>query len=327
MKSKEFKVGLLMIVGLVTAYFGINYLKGSKLFNPGIKYTAVYEKVDGLSVDNHVMFNGVAIGKVREISLENDGSGLIRVTFEVTNENVKVTKGSMAEIASTDIFGTRVIALIPNKETVELAVEGEELNSSIHGDLTEVVDERLRPLEAKISKLLASVEKTSEVAQDILNDDVKNKLGNGIDAFGEAANSINSVGQNLNYLVTKESENIQQIIEDLAVLTNVIKENEQNIDATLGNLKSMSDSLALVNFKKTFDEAEVAMSSIAEVMQKINNGEGTAGKLINNDSVYMNLERASKNLEILLEDIEQNPNRYVHFSIFGRKNNTEEESK
>jgi phospholipid/cholesterol/gamma-HCH transport system substrate-binding protein len=120
-------------------------------------------------------------------------------------------------------------------------------------------------------------------------------------------------------MVNENRQSLQRIFANVESITKNFENNNEKLDQTLSNLKSISDSLAGANLQQTVNNASIAMQEVAELMQKVNSGEGSLGALMNNDTLYQNLEAAAYDLDQLMLDMRLNPERYVHFSIFGRK--------
>jgi len=112
-------------------------------------------------------------------------------------------------------------------------------------------------------------------------------------------------------------------MQNMVVISSNLRQNTRQIDSTLANINQISDSLASADIKKTLTKADQAVSRLNTIMYKINEGSGTAGQLVNNDTLYNNLESSSRRLNRLLEDLQHNPGRYVHFSIFGKNKEKE----
>ncbi len=315
--SNEIKVGLVAVIAIVSAYFGFNYLKGIEIFQDSRTYYAIYQRVDGLSSDNTVQLNGVKIGRVRSIQLLANGSGNIVVEFEINNNSVPVTEDAIARIASLDLFGSKAISLQLGSSTVELQ-SGDTLTSEIEGDLKAEVDKRLRPLEQKTNDLIGSIDSLVTIVQSILNEDAAQNLSESFSSINRSFQTFETTLKRVDTLVVAEREKFDAIIDNMNGIVANIEQNNENISAILTNMNTLSDSLVEADLVGTIDNAGKAMENVASVMEKIDNGEGTIGLLVNNDTLYNNLESATLELDLLLEDMRVNPKRYVHFSVFGK---------
>ena len=315
--SNEVKVGLVAVLAIVSAYFGFNYLKGIEIFQDSRTFYAIYPRIDGLSADNTVQLNGVKIGRVRDIQLLTNGTGNIVVEFEINNNSVPVTTDAVARIASLDLFGSKAISLQLGQSDVALE-SGDTLISEIEGDLKAEVDKRLRPLEQKTNDLIGSIDSLVTIVQSILNEDAAQNLSESFSSINRSFQTFETTLRRVDTLVVAEREKFDAIINNMNGIVANIEQNNENITAILTNMNTLSDSLVEADLVGTINNAGKAMENVASVMQKIDNGEGTIGLLVNNDTLYNNLESATLELDLLLEDMRVNPKRYVHFSVFGK---------
>jgi phospholipid/cholesterol/gamma-HCH transport system substrate-binding protein len=315
--SNEVKVGLVAVLAIVSAYFGFNYLKGIEIFQDSRTYYAIYPRIDGLSADNTVQLNGVKIGRVRNIQLLTNGTGNIVVEFEINNNSVPVTEDAVARIASLDLFGSKAISLQLGQSDIVLE-SGDTLTSEIEGDLKAEVDKRLRPLEQKTNDLIGSIDSLVTIVQSILNEDAAQNLSESFSSINRSFQTFETTLKRVDTLVVAEREKFDAIINNMNGIVANIEQNNENITAILTNMNTLSDSLVEADLVGTINNAGKAMENVASVMQKIDNGEGTIGLLVNNDTLYNNLESATLELDLLLEDMRVNPKRYVHFSVFGK---------
>ncbi len=175
--------------------------------------------------------------------------------------------------------------------------------------------------------MIASVDSVVTIVQTILNEDARTNLVQGFESINQSFKTFNEIMSKANNVFDREEQKIGELTASMNSIFNNLEKNNQQITTILGNFAVVSDSLVKSDIINTVANAGRAMENVATVMEKINEGDGTMGQLINNDSLYTNLEHASKELDLLLEDMRVNPKRYVHFSIFGRKEKTEDKPK
>ncbi len=321
--SREFKVGLTAIVALVLLYWGFNFLKGKNLFSDEKVFYAVYSKVDGLTAARPVLINGFKVGQVKDVYFHPDNSGRLMVAMNITSD-FRISENSIASIHSTDLLGEKSIELLLG-DSPEPAKNGDTLASNIKLTLTEEVNQQVAPLKSKAEKLFASMDTVLTLVSGFLNEDTK-------DNFLETFNSVRRSFQKLEHTVTTVDETVTATQDDLettigniAKITTNLEENSENLSRIFENVNAISDSLSRVRFAETFTSLTNALQSAEEVMRKIDQGEGSLGKLINDDQLYHNLEDASRQLDLLLLDIKYNPKRYLNFSVFGKDREYDEE--
>ena len=324
--SKEIKVGVVVIVGLAALYFGFNFLKGVDVLSDKRQYYAIYPRVDGLSTDNPVQINGFKIGRVSSIDLMDDNSGNILVAFDITKRDLEIPVNSVALIASLDLFNSKAISLKRGDSPVQ-AESGDTLISEIEGDLKAEVDKRLRPLEQKTESLIGSIDSVVTIVQTILNEDARQNLTESFQSINRSFQSLETTTKRLDTIIVNEQAKISSILTNVNSIAANFEDNNQELTRVINNFSEISDSIAAANLVETINNASMAMDQVASVMNKIDNGEGTVGQLVNNDTLYYNLEAATLELDKLIEDMRVNPKRYVHFSVFGRREKAENKPK
>ncbi|MDT0647668.1 MlaD family protein [Zunongwangia sp. F260] len=301
--SKEVKTGILAVIAILVLIFGYSFLKGKNLLDSSRIFYAVYEDVEGLSRSSDVTINGLKVGQVTKIDFLND-TGLLVVSFTVDND-FPFSENSVAQIYGGNIIGGKSLAIVPTYEKGEQAVSGDTLQGDSEEGLMELVNDRLTPLQSKVENTIVSADSLLTALNVILNDTTRNNIRQTFQDLGETARSIKGTAQTLEGIVQGNSEKLDRTF--------------TNLDEMSGNLNNLSDTISNIDVQRMVNDVENAISNFEEVSAKLNSGEGTAGKLLNDDDVYNNLERATKQLEELLQDVKLNPKRYVNFSIFGKR--------
>lgn len=314
---KETQIGLIVVLAIVLLYFGFNYLKGVYIFSSPTIYYGVYERINGLEKSNPVMLNGYQVGQVKDIELTNDYSGNLTVTISVT-EDLEIPIDSRALLRSSDLLGSMQVQLLLGKSN-QLAESGDTLTPEIEADLVEEVNAQLRPIKIKAESLISSVDSVIRVIETILNPKSQNNLIESFKGINSAIASLQRTAFRIDTLVREERKTIGNILANIEHLTNTLSENDEEFNRIIKNFAQISDTLAKVEFAQTVMRANEALSEVEAITTKINNGEGSLGMLINNPDLYKKLESASDNLDMLIEDIRLNPNRYIQFSVFGNK--------
>lgn len=319
--SKELKIGFLVVVCLGLLFWGANYLKGIDIFKKNRTYYAKYERIDGLGVSNPVLLNGFKIGQVNLIDIANYETGELIVAFSITNEALNIPDNTIAEIISSDILGSKAISLRLG-DSDSNAEHLDTLSSDVESSLSESVNQQIAPLKMKAEALISSVDSAIITVQSIFNKKARTDLDSSFSSMRSSLHAFERTMNRADAFVAKESENLALIFSHVESITRNLAQNNDKLSDVLENMEAITDSLAGANLKQTVNNASKAMKEVADVMHKVNNGEGSLGQLLNNDTLYQNLEAASNDLDLLLLDMRLNPERYVHFSIFGRKDKT-----
>lgn len=301
--TKEVKTGLLAIFAISLLIYGYSFLKGSDLFSSERIFYVSYNNVAGLAVSAPVTINGYAIGQVKDIKFENEKGSLL-VTFKL-NKDFDFSKNSIVRIYSTSVIGGNALAIIPTIDKNNIAKSGDTLIGEIEQGMLESLTSGLKPLENRMYKTLSGLDTLLYNFNSVLNNDTKDNLKEAIASLNKTMKSFEGASSDLNSLL---SENKPKLDSTFSYL-----------ETTTSNLANLSDSLAQVDIKAMATNFEATLESFDAIMKKIDNGEGSIGKLVNDEKLYNNLEAASKELEELLRDLKENPKRYVHVSVFGKK--------
>lgn len=301
--SKEVRVGLMALVAIVLLIFGYNFLKGKNLLQNSRTFYAVYDQVEGLSPSSAVTINGLQIGSVTGIKIRKDAK--LVATLNVKND-FPFSKSSVAEIYGGDLIGGKTIAIVPNFKDKTKAESGDTLKGEIEAGLLELVNDQLSPLQAKVESVVTSVDTLVKSVNYVMDNETKDKIKKSINDFDNTLLHLNSTAKNVDFVLSENLENIQ------GTLKNAAETSEQ--------LKQFTDDLSQLEIKKMVDNINQTMLSIKSITKKIDEGDGSMAKLMNDESLYINLEKATKQLEELLQDLKLNPKRYMHFSVFGKKN-------
>lgn len=316
--SKEFKIGIVVICSIAAFVWGLNFLKGSNLFSHKYYLYAVYPKIDNLIPANPVLINGYKIGQVNKISLfQQGGKNKVLVKFILT-EDLQIPKGSIAKAISSDLLGSKAVEIIYSNET-EFVKNGDTLIAGTEEGFKESLDKRIAPIQAKAENLIISMDSVMNVVSLILNSKTRENIDKSFESVRKAIATLEKTAYKLDDLIGSEKTKISNVMTNLNQITSNLNKNGERIDHIISNINNMTDSLAKAQLKDAINNADKSMKELNSLLAKINEGQGTIGKLAKNDSLYNNLNKSSEDLDKLLKDLRLNPERYIHFSVFGRK--------
>ncbi|ASO06639.1 phospholipid/cholesterol/gamma-HCH transport system substrate-binding protein [Arenibacter algicola] len=301
--SREIKTGIIVLGGILLFILGFSYLKSTPLFDNSKTFYAVYHHVGGLQSGTQVTINGFTVGKVNDIKF-NDASGNLLVTFTVDN-GFSFSKNSNAELYDTGIIGGKGIQIKPVFDDAVMAKSGDTLPSSTRPGLTELVQQRLTPLQMKVEGAVTNADSLLMNVNDILDIKTKKDLRESIAGLNQLVKSFQGSANSLNQILTENKDDLDKSISNLGVITD--------------NFNKLSDTLANAGLGETIKKLQFTMGNINDMMAKIEGGEGSLGKLVNDKALYNNLADASRELDLLLQDFRLNPKRYVNVSVFGKK--------
>jgi phospholipid/cholesterol/gamma-HCH transport system substrate-binding protein len=302
--TKEIKVAVLVILSIVLFYWGFAFLKGKNLFDTSTKLYAVYDNVAGLVEAAPVTINGLIIGKVNAIEMLPDGK--MKVELVITNEQIKIAKSSEAQIMDSGLIGGREIAIINNFSDTNYTQSGDTLKASNKLALTDELANQIGPVKDKVEVLLENANKLIENLNATLDASTQQKLKASIASLELTMSEFSKISKNANEIL---SENKSKLTTTLS-----------NFEKTSGNLNTMTTSLEKANLGATVKKLEATLTNVNGIMANLEQGKGSMGKLLNDDTMYTNLTKTSKELELLLQDLRLNPTRYVNVSVFGKKN-------
>ena len=302
--SKEIKTAVLVISGILLFIFIFNYLKGENVFDSSKKISAIYENVEGLAPSAAVTINGHTIGKVQSIEFKGDGSGLLRVTMLISDD-FPFSVNSEAQLYEAGLIGGKAIAIIPAFDSSSLVQSGDVLRSKVKPGLTDLVNQRLTPLQEKIEKMMVSADQLLINLNEVFDVQSKENIKLSIAELSTTISSFKTTSESLNSLVEDNKPAIGETILNFSKISK--------------DLSSVSESLSESDIDLIMLDLKSTISSFDLLLKNIENGDGSFGKFIKDDRLYVNLQGATKQLEELLNDMKLNPKRYVHFSLFGKK--------
>ena len=302
--TKEIKTAILVLSGILLFIFIFNYLKGENLLNSSRKITAIYDNVEGLIPSAAVTINGHKIGKVQDITFTEDGSGKLEVLMLI-DSNFKFSKNSTAELYESGLIGGKAIAIVPANDGAENVISGDVLRSEIKPGLTDLVNQRLTPLQQKIEKVMESTDVLLANINSVFDEKTKSNIRGSFSQLEQTIVSFESTSNALNALLRDNKTSITTTLDNFSNISE--------------NLSEVSSNLAEADLKQTINGLQSTISNFDQLLKNIEKGEGSIGKLMKDEGLYNNLEGALGQMEALLEDMKLNPKRYVHFSLFGKK--------
>lgn len=315
--KKEYLIALVVVFAVLSLYWGIQFLKGVEIFSKKTILYAVYPRLNNLIEANPVLVNGYKIGTINKISLiKRHGKYEVLVKMLIT-EKVEIPKNSVARVISTDLLGSKAIEIIYGN-SAELVAENDTLLSETEQGLKEAVDKRIAPLQVKIENLIGSVDSIATIITYVLNKSSRKNIILSLESTRKAILSLEHTAQS----IEQNAEKISQIV---TKLNSILSTLDKQLPPITKNIHQLSDSLANAPLKNTIKDLNKTLAETKILMTNINEGKGTLGKLVHNDSLYYNLNKSLANLEQLLADLKEHPKRYVHFSLFGKKENGKKE--
>lgn len=301
--SREVKTAIIVLVGIFLFILGYGYLKSNSIFDSNKTLHAVYDHVGGIQSGTQVTINGVVIGNVTKIELKNSKFQSV-VTFSI-EEKHEFSKNSRAEIYDTGIIGGKSIQIIPVFDDAPMTKSGDTLPSSMKPGITALVQEKLTPLQSKVEGAVSHADTLLMNVNDILDAPTKRELRQGIAGLNQLIANFQNSANKLNQILSDNQQELDGSIKNFNTMT--------------ANFAKLSESLSNAGLDKTVTELQASLSNLNKTLQKIEKGEGSLGKMMNDDEFYTNLTAATRELDLFLQDFRLNPKRYVNVSVFGKK--------
>ena len=321
--TKTSKIGILVVLSLTLLIWGINFLKGRDIFRTEKVFYARYKNVGGLTATTLVTLNGLKIGYVREIYFAEDLSGDLIVKIAL-HSNFPLPKGTTAQIASSDLLGSKVVKLnLGNSAT--LLVANDTLGAQMDADIMKQVNEQIAPIKAKAERLIENMDSIVTAASRILNSDSQRNITESIRQVHLTMKNLENITATLNEVISGQKKNLTSTITNLSLISGDLKSNSGKLGHMMDNFSTFSDSLKKLEINKTVEHINGSVASLNMILSKIDTANGTLGLLVNDPRLYQNINYSTENLNRLLVDFRLNPKRYVHFSAInlGRKINVD----
>ena len=294
--SKEIQIALVAIVGLVVLFFGLQFLKGLNLFSTDSRYFVKFDNISGLSVSSPVYANGYRVGVVEEILFDYEKRGDIVAVVGV-DKKLRLPQGSFAEIAS-DLLGNIKLELIFGPDASTLMAPGDTLTGGLQlGAMARAADmiPQIEKMLPKLDSILASV--------------------NTLLADPALANSLHNVDQ-ITADFTKTTKELNLLT---ASINRQMPEILQNANGVLANTNKLTGNLNDLDIAATMGHVNTTLQNVEQMTAMLNSKEGTLGLLMRDPSLYWNLNSTMMHADSLMIDLKSHPKRYVHFSVFGKK--------
>ncbi len=310
--SKELKVGILAAITIGMLYFGFNFLKGSDFFSDSNRYYVVYDDVDGLTSANPIMLNGLSVGRVEAITIQQEQNNRLLVTLNM-RKDIILRQGTKATLGDGGLLGGKLIRLdvSPTGSRIQ---NGDTLSSGKEAGIQALLQERTLPVITHADSLVQNLNVVTKGFQE--TGAILNRLMRNYDQTGTV----------LRTTLQQNQKSLAELTANMSVLSASLIETEKQIGPLLAKTGTFADSLNALRLGETVNRANQLVGQMEQLVASVKNGQGTASKLINDDKLYNNLNYTIISMNQLLANLRENPKRYVNVSIFGKKDRGPTES-
>ncbi|HEU4496593.1 MAG TPA: MlaD family protein [Flavobacterium sp.] len=300
--SREVKTAILVISAILLFIWGYSFLKGRDLFSDYKTFYAVYDEVEGLAPSAPVTINGLAVGKVNSITLHHNGK--LKVEIQVKTD-FPISKSSTATIYEPGLLGGKSIAIIPNFKDPVPAEDGQQLSTNIKPGMLSSLGDKLSPLQTKVEKTVVSADSLLVSLNNVFDKNTQQNLQKSIAGLAVTMKEFSEAARGVNALIADNRTKLDGTF--------------ANLNNASSNFSKLSDSLNNANIGEAMKKLEKSLANVDKIINDVQSGKGSIGKLLKDEGLYKNLEGASLEMKQLLADLKNNPKRYVHFSLFGKK--------
>lgn len=305
----EAKIGIIVLITIALVIWGINFLKGKNILKRSDVYYAVYQDIQGIDVSAPVVISGYQVGLINSIEFVKGELDKLIIAFTV-DQKYAIPENSIVELYSSDLLGSKALRIIPSKEKTYHSY-GDTLISATEKDMITQLSEGFLPLKDKAESAITELDSLVASINYILDIETSENLQ-------AAIKNLKSVSSSLAREMASGGE-LHNTFKSLNEFTMMLSDNRQKLDTVFSNLETISDSIARSNVAEMLVSINSTFYQSSILLKNINEGEGSLGLLAANDSLYRNLNSSIQSLDVLLKDLNENPKKYVHFSIFGGK--------
>lgn len=297
--KKEIKIGLFAIVIIAGTYFTVNYLKGNDIFNKSNEYYTVYESVDGLSASSPVLIKGLKVGSVKSIKFDHDSDAFI-VKLALKSDYM-IGKNSTVELYSADLMGSKALRII-NREGSVHAQSGDTLTSSVAPDMISLLTNEIIPIKDKISVLIDNLNTTVSGINMVLDEKTGKDIKASLSSLRNTLAEVNGIAESIG----ESTPELRKAISDLSQFSENVNREGSII---LSDLSDVTGQLGRADLEGTVNE----LKKLAEKLQDEN---GSLGRLMKDDSLYVDVNRLINDIDSLVVKIKENPRKNLKISVF-----------
>lgn len=319
--SKEIKAGVVGILAIVVLVAGINFLKGNSFFGGDIKYYAYFPNSGQLMVSGNVTLDGVIVGKILDVQNmpTNPKDKKVKITFSIQDDRIKLPKGTIIQIGALDFLNKGLIIQVPEKQTAGFYKPGSTLPGRLLVDMMTQVKQYADPITQKLQVMMTSVDRMVNSLSAFWDTTATSELEGSLRQIKITIQKLGNVAEEIDAFVGEEKIILNKVLGNVESITQNLKKSNDQITAIVGNAKRLTDDLVSADFKSVILDAQTTIKKLNMILADVESGQGTIGKLIHDEKLYTELVETNNDLQNLVTDLQEHPERYIHFSLLGAK--------
>ena len=319
--SKELITGAIAILAIGLFVLGINFLKGNSFFGGDDLYYAYFANSGQLSPASSVTLNGVNVGKVLAVEYvpKNTPEKKVKVSFNITEDNIRIPLGSHVEIGSLDLFSKGMLIHLNSNLSKGYHKSGDYIDGILAVDMISQVKSYADPISQKLQIMMSSIDKMVNGISAFWDSTATSEIEGSLKEVKIAIKRFGNAAEEIEALVASEKIKLSRILSNVETITQNLKKSNEAVKNIVGNVETITDDLVTADFKGVIGNAKITLESINNVLSDAKSGKGTLGKLLADDLLYDQLVKSNTDLQDLLNDIKFHPERYIHFSLLGKK--------
>lgn len=319
-RSKELLAGFIAVLAIVMLVFGINFLKGYSLFGGDDTYTAYFPNSAQVMVSANVTLNGVVIGKILKIENvpTNPVNRRVKITFSISESNIKLPKGTLVELGSLDLLSKGLSVIYPALQNKGFYTAGAEIPGKMSADMFSQVKQYADPISQKIQSLIVNIDGMVNSLSGAFDGTEKSGISSSLKELKSTIHKIGILADRIDNFVGDEKLKFERVMDNVDGITLNLKKGSDQLATILGDAKKVSENLVSTDFKRAFMDAENVLGKVTLILEDIEQGNGTLSKLLNDQKLYDELVETNNDLQNLVKDLKEHPDRYVHFSLIDK---------
>jgi len=309
--SRELKTGIIALAIISLSIWGFNFIKNKSLYEKTRIFYAEYSNVQGLIAKSPVTINGLRVGKVVKITFHPYKKGILVAHILMTND-IQFSKNSVAQIYSPDFISGKSLKIQLAIDGEEYAIDGDTLQGEIDSGILGMINEQIAPLQSKVESFVVNTDSVMQNLNEVLSVQNQQNIKKSLQSLSLTLSKFDNIATNTDAIIENNKLKMDSIL--------------SNANIAMKNFTQITDTLQKADIGATLHKLKQSLESFSIILDSIKSGHGTIGKLMVDDALYNNLEGATKELEELLREVKLHPKRFVHISMFGKKEKRYEES-